>query len=265
VVSPKASVLFSPDLPFRIRGSIARGFHAPTPQELYEEGYGHGGRAYRFGNPDLQPEYSTTYGLGLELLPGGGFEFALYGHYSDIDDMIVPVYEGPWDKDPTKDVWRRINIEHTRVYGGEVKACYTVNRNLRFEGGYSFTDNEDKDTGRQLPYNPGSSMFAKVVVEGDIAPDLKGFGFVGLRAAFDRKAWNWKPSPGAPTNDPSGLTTRLKDYQKLDTGVSLAYKDTYQVFLNVYNLLGQDIENLDDVFTVLDGEPWVRGGLRCTW
>ena len=265
VLSPKASVLYSPHLPLRLRGSVARGFHAPTPQELYEEGYGHGGRAYRFGNPDLRPEYGTTFGLGLELFPGRAFQVALYGHYSDIDDMIVPVYEGPWEKDPTKDVWRRVNIEHARVYGGEVEARYTLSRNLRFEVGYSYTDNEDEDTGRQLPYNPGSSLFAKTVAGGHVAQRLKCSGFIGLRATFDREAWNWKPAGGAKTDDPSGLTTKLKDYQKLDAGISLIYGDTYQVFLNVYNIIGQDIEYLDDVYTVIDGEPNLRGGIRCRW
>ena len=125
VLSPKASLLFSPEwsqvCPIRLRASVARGFHAPTPQELHEEGYGHGGRAYRFGNPDLEPEYSTTVGLGVDLFPGRPLEVMLYGHFSDIDDMIVPVYEGPWEDAPegeTIDVWRRTNVDHARVWGG---------------------------------------------------------------------------------------------------------------------------------------------------
>ena len=265
VLSPKASVLYSPDLPLRLRGSVSRGFHAPTPQELYEEGYGHGGRAYRFGNPNLEPEYSMTYSLGVELFPGDSFEVMLYGHFSELDDMIVPVYEGPWDEDPTIDVWRRTNIENARVYGGEVKARYTVSRNLRLEGGYSYTDSEDEESGRKLPYHPGSSAFFKAVAGKPFASYWKLSGFVGLRATFDRSAWNWKPPAGTSVDDPSGLTTELDDYEKLDAGVSLVYKDTYRIYLNVYNILGQDIESLDDLYTVLDGEPVVKGGFRCTW
>ncbi|MFC1890161.1 TonB-dependent receptor plug domain-containing protein [Thermodesulfobacteriota bacterium] len=273
VFSPKATILYSPDLPLCLRGSISRGFHEPTPQELYEEGYGHGGQALRFGNPDLEPEYSTTYGLGLELFPGRPFQLMLYGHYSDIDDMIVPVYEGPWyddptldpDEEPTKDIWRRTNIERARVYGGEVKARYSCSRNLRFEGGYSYTDNKETDTGRQLPYNPGSTLFIKAVGAHQFAPDWTCSGFVGLQAAFDRSAWSWKPAEGAPEDDPTGLTTELDDYQNLNAGLSLSYRDMYRVYLNAYNILGQDIENLDDLFTVIDGEPVVKGGFRCDW
>ena len=265
VLSPKTSVLYSPDLPLRLRGSVSRGFHAPTPQELYEEGYGHGGRAYRFGNPDLEPEYSMTYSLGIELFPGDPFEVMLYGHYSDLDDMIVPVYEGPWDEDPSIDVWKRENIEHAKVFGGEVKARYTFSRDLRLEAGYSYADSEDEDSGRRLPYHPGSSAFFKGTAGKHLASHWRLSGFVGLRATFDRSAWNWKPPAGASVDDPSGLTTELEDYEKLDAGVSLVYKETYRIYLNVYNILGQDIESLDDLYTVLDGEPVVKGGFRCTW
>jgi len=204
VVSPKASLLISPSLPLRLRGSVARGFHAPTPQELLEEGYGHGGRAMRFGNPDLEPEYSTTYGLGLEVFPGRPFQLMLYAHYSDIDGMIVPVYEGPWTEDPslgpgeepTKDIWRRTNIEHARIYGGEIKARYAFSRCLRVEGAYSITDTADDESGRQLPYHPGSTLSVKAVGAIQLARQWKGSAFVGLQAAFARSAWSWKPAPG---------------------------------------------------------------------
>jgi len=273
VFSPKASILISPAWPLRIRASVSRGFHAPTPQELHEEGYGHGGRALRFGNPDLRPEFSTTLGLGLEAFPGESFELMGYGYFSDIDDMIVPVYEGPWYDDPdlapgeepTKDVWRRTNIKNARVYGGEVKARYTFSKNLRIEGAYSISDSQDTDSGRKLPYHPGWTLSFKAVGKLPIAPAWKGSAFVGLQAAFDRSAWNWKPAEGAPPGDPSGVTTKLGDYQNLTAGLSLSYRDRYHLYLNVDNILGQDIENLDDVFTVIDGEPVVMGGVRCKW
>jgi hypothetical protein len=61
------------------------------------------------------------------------------------------------------------------------------------------------------------------------------------------------------------VTTKLGDYQNLVAGLSISYKDRYLLYLNVNNILGQDIENLDDVFTVIDGEPVVMGGIRCKW
>jgi outer membrane receptor for ferrienterochelin and colicins len=265
VLSPKVSFVYDTPLPVLLRGSVARGFRAPTPQELYERGYGHGGRAFRFGNPDLDPEESTTYSLGAEIFPGQPFELMLYGHYSEIDDMIVPVYQGPWAEDPTKDVWRRINIAEAEVYGAEAKARYTFSPHTRIEGGYSYTDNEDKGTGRQLPFDPGSSAFLKGVVGGPITTDWRWSAFATLRAVFDRSAWSWKPGPGADPDDPSGLTTRLDDYEKVATGLSVHYKDRYEFYVRLDNVLGQDLEHLDDLFTVVDGEPILTVGGKATW
>lgn len=261
-VSPKLSLLAKMTDRARIRASVGRGYHAPTLQELYEEGYGHGGTAYRFGNPDLDPEYSTTYTLGFETEPTEAVQFLIYGFYSDLDDMIVPVYEGAWDEDPTLDVWRRQNIENAEVYGAEAAVVLHVTDQMSLEGGYTYTDNEDKDTGRQLPYHPGSSAYGKMVYTQPLSGAYKVSLFIGARAVFDREAWNWKPAPETPTDNPDGLTTALEDYTKLDAGINLAAGQNCDLFAKVENILGEDIENLDDAYTVIDGEPVFTIGMK---
>ncbi|MBT3194049.1 MAG: TonB-dependent receptor [Verrucomicrobia bacterium] len=261
-LSPKLSALLSPSEKVRIRAAVARGFHAPTLQELYEEGYGHGGSAYRFGNPDLDPEYSTTYSLGIEVEPADPLQFMVHAFYSDIDDMIVPVYTGPWEEDPTKDVWKRTNIHEAEVYGAEANIRLALCDHARIEVGYTYTENEDKSTGRQLPYSPGSSVFTKLMMSYPIGSALNVSAFVSVRATMDREAWNWKPTADAAADNPDGLTTSLDDYTKLDAGITCTIHDTYEVFLRVRNILGEDIENLDDAYTVIDGEPTVQVGMR---
>lgn len=264
VPSLSASVLLAPAWPLELRASVGQGFHAPTPQELHEEGYGHGGRALRFGNPDLEPERSTTFTLDLELTPVEWLEVSLGGHYSTLDDMIVPVFEGPWEQDSTKDVWRRTNIAAARVWGGEARVRAELRPGLALEGGYTYTDDED-ETGGQLPYHAGSAAYIKGTGSQRVTGRWQLGGFLVVKAAFDRSAWSWKPAKGAAVDDPSGLTTPLADYQQLDAGLTLSYDGSYNLHLNAYNLLGQDIENLDDAYTVLDGEPVLRGGLSCSW
>ncbi len=260
-LSPKLSLLFAPSESIRFRASIGRGFHAPTLQELYEEGYGHGGAAYRFGNPDLDPEYSTTYTAGLELQLAEPVQFVLYGFYSDIDDMIVPVYEGAWEKDPEIDVWRRTNIKNAAVYGCDALIRFIFSDYLQVEGGYTYSDNEDRDTGRKLPYSPGSSLHCKLMMKQNLRKNMKLAEYVGVRTGFDREAWNWKPAAGTEPDNADGLTTKLQDYTKLDAGVTLSVGSDYEFFAKVENILGEDIENLDDAFTVIDGEPVVTVGL----
>ncbi|MCX7590524.1 MAG: TonB-dependent receptor, partial [Kiritimatiellae bacterium] len=260
--SPKLSLLVSPSDLLRVRASVGRGFHAPTLQERYEEGFGHAGRALRFGNPDLKPEYSTTYTLGLELFPVETVQLFLYGYYSDLDDMIVPVYRGAWEKDPTKDVWMRENIKNAEVYGGEAEVRVQVARNTQLSSGYTWTANEDKDTGRKLPYSPGSSVFGKVTSAVPLKNDLVLKGFVGIRAAFDREAWNWKPAADAPPDDPNGLTTKIADYTLVDAGLALDMGNTYEAFVKVSNILGEEVEHLEDAYTVYEGKPFVQVGFK---
>jgi outer membrane cobalamin receptor len=259
--SPKFSLLVLPAEHIRLRASLGRGFHAPTLQELYEEGYGHGGTAYRFGNPDLEPEYSTTCTAGLEATLHRGVQLMLYGFYNEIQDMIVPVYEGPWDEDPEINVWRRTNIENAEVYGAEANIRINVNGAVRVEGGYTYTKNKDLHSGRKLPYSPGSSSYGRVALSHDLRSNVNVDGFVGVRMASDREAWNWKPPSGAPADDMGGLTTPLADYTKLDAGLTVSVNSSYEATLKIENILGEDIENLDDVFTVIDGEPVFHIGL----
>ena len=261
-ISPKMSLLIETTAYMRVRLSVGRGFQAPTLQELYEQGYGHGGSAYRFGNPDLEPEYSTTYMVGIEITPMPLLTIEVNGFYSDLDDMIVPVYEGPWDEDPSIDVWRRINISNAIVWGAEGSVIAHLSEYLTLESGYTFTENEDKDTGRQLPYSPGSSAYGKLSFNGALSEKLNLRVYVGVSAGFNREAWNWKPTSEMAPDDPNGLTTKLDDYTKLDSGATLEIAKKIDVFLKIENILGEDIENLDDVYTVIDGEPYFRAGLN---
>jgi len=261
-LSPKFSLLVQPTGHLRLRASVGRGFHAPTLQELYEEGYGHGGSAYRFGNPDLEPEFSTAYTVGIEIEPAHSVQLMLYAFYNDLTDMIVPVYQGPWDEDPSIDVWKRLNIENAEVYGAEANLRLYLTEFMRVESGYTYSTNQDRDSGRKLSYSPGSSAYGKLMLSSHPGETLALSGFVGIRAVFDRQAWNWKPASDAAPDNPDGLTTPMADYTKLDAGLTLALSRTYEAYLKVENILGENIENLDDAYTVIDGEPVFHVGVR---
>lgn len=263
-VSPKISTLWTPTGQVSLRASAARGFHAPTLQELYEKGYGHGGSAYRFGNPDLDPEYSTTYTAGIELEPTDNLQFMLNGFYSGFKDMIVPVYQGPWDEDQSIDVWERMNIAEAVVYGLDAGARWRISQQFRVDGGGTWTDNRNQETGRKLPYNPGTSLYSKLTFADQFAGH-NGSVFVGARAAFDRSAWSWKPATGTANDNADGLTTDLENYVAVDLGITLEITPSLTGFVKVENLTGEDIESLDDSYTVLDGEPFVRCGMTCTF
>ena len=264
VLTPKFAAMYKPLYNLRLRASFGRGFHAPSVQELYEEGYGHGGRAYRFGNPNLQPEYSVTSTFSIEYSPFRNFQLLIHGYYNTISDMITPVYSGIWEENPDPDSvidkWVRTNIHEAEIYGIETTLKYQLNKKLNFEAGYNYSHNENSSTGEQLPYYPGESYFTKMIYNYKLSSNLNGLCFVSLRATKGRSAWNWKPDSEANFDNPDGMITELEDYQLLSAGMKFIYDKKYNFYLNVGNILGQNIQRLDDSFTELDGEATVKIG-----
>ena len=263
VFSPKFSLLYKPIIDkIQIRASVGKGFHAPTVQELYEQGFGHSGRALRFGNPDLKPEYSLTYTAGMEVYLNKYISLYANSYLNYIENMIIPVYNGPWDENPAKDVWMRENIHSARIYGYECTVKIKWNDHLIWESGYMWSDNKDLESDRQLPYCPGRSINSNLFYNININKNFHASIFTSLKAVTGRYAWNWKPAANTDPANSLGLVTTLADYQKWDAGVSVFYKKNYSLFLNLYNLLEQDIESLDDAYTVTKGKILYRIGFR---
>jgi outer membrane cobalamin receptor len=269
IITPKLAAMFQAHEKVRFRVSFGRGFHAPTVQELYEEGYGHGGRAYRFGNPDLLPEYSLTSTFSIEYEPLNDLQLLVHAYYNTITDMITPIYSGIWEENPDTttviDKWVRTNIHEAKIFGIETTVRYRLNNKLLLEGGYNYADNENSTTGGQLPYYPGESYFAKIVYNQRISSRLSTSGFISLRATKNRSAWNWKPAAGEEFDNPEGLITELEDYQLVNAGIKFIVNRKFNVYLNVGNILGQNIQKLDDSFTEIEGEPTWKVGCLVTF
>lgn len=264
VITPKFALMYQPYYNLRLRASFGRGFHAPSVMELYEKGYGHGGRAYRFGNPDLQPEYSITSTFSIEYAPIQNFQLLIHGYYNTISNMITPIYSGIWEENPNPDTvidkWVRTNIHEAKIYGLETTIKYQLDDNLLLECGYNHSYNENSSTGGQLPYFPGESFFSKIIYNYKLSGKLDGLCFVSLRATKNRSAWDWKPATGTDFDNPDGLIRELKDYQLINVGAKFIYNKKLSLFLNAGNILGQNIQKLDDSFTEIDGEPTLKLG-----
>jgi outer membrane cobalamin receptor len=265
VFTPKIVAMYQLSSELRIRGSFGRGFHAPSVQELYEEGYGHGGNAYRFGNPDLQPEYSLTTTLSLEYSPINTVDILLHGYYNSISDMITPIFDGVWVENPDSSIvinkWVRTNIHEAEIYGFESTFRYNLNDKVLFEGGYTYTHNRNVSTGGQLPYYPGESISAKLIFNYNLFSKFPGSCFISLRASKNRSAWNWKPVSNGESDNPDGLITNLDDYQLLNAGMQIMFYENLNIYMNIGNILGQNIQKLDDAFTEFLGETTTKVGI----
>ncbi|MFH2044387.1 MAG: TonB-dependent receptor [Pseudomonadota bacterium] len=122
----------------RIKGSYARKIRFPSIRQLYEEDT---------GNPDLEPERSNNYELGIEQNIFERTSVSLTGFYIDVKNYI--------EKVDATDIFE--NNEQYCFQGIEFVAETRYINNLMLRAGYTYMDTEDKsdNTGKdELQYRP---------------------------------------------------------------------------------------------------------------
>lgn len=134
--SPKVSAaLLFPDSGTRLRASWGRGVQNPTLTELY------GVFGTFIGNPDLTPERSTGWDLGVEQ-PLWQQRVTLGATWFDnkIEDFISSEY------DPAAAASRPVNLPgESRIQGLELTFSATLLDGLTLDAAYTWTDSEDPD------------------------------------------------------------------------------------------------------------------------
>ena len=130
----------------RVRGSFAKKIRFPSLRQLYQ---------IDEGNPDLVPETSYNYELGVEQTLPLNSRVALTGFLSDVDNYI----EKPFTDEPFQ------NFDKYRFQGIELTAETRFMKQLMLRLGYTFMDTEDNspNSGKdELQYRPKH----KVTLEG---------------------------------------------------------------------------------------------------
>ncbi len=187
-----------PNLDTQLKASYGTGFKAPTLSELYQNF-----PAFNFfANPNLQPEESRGYDVGLEqpFLSDRIRVGSTYFH-NDIDNLITD----------NATFTTNINVGRAVTYGNEFFASYKVNDRLNFRADYTFTIAKDLIANSELPRRPRDKAtlqadwtpIDKVHLSGTVlyvsswtdinpltfAPQIaKGYATVNLAASYDINA-----------------------------------------------------------------------------
>ncbi len=145
---PMIATLLEFDERTRIRLNYGQGYHPPTVFDLYwYEDWG--GGSGMFGNPDLIPEESTGYEIGLER----EFNKLVLGRvsyfYSEAKNLIVWVNTVGW-------TWEAVNFTNASFSGIEAEVKLAPSPNFSCSLSYTNLDSRDRAeySGNYLPYAP---------------------------------------------------------------------------------------------------------------
>ncbi len=132
-----------------VYANIGTAFKAPTLNDMY--GFG--------GNPDLDPEESISYEIGLDQKLNHNISTGISAYYTKVDNLIeskcVAVCDGDWVN--TFPVYQNINIDKASMQGGEWYAKWQEN-DLFFKTAFNYVKAMNDDTDKELTRRPRRSL-----------------------------------------------------------------------------------------------------------
>ncbi|GAB6906500.1 TonB-dependent receptor [Desulfosarcina cetonica] len=140
-LSPKIGLRYNFADSTSIWGNYSTGFKPPTSEQLYDDRTSGGNP--RLPNPDLDPETTQSFELGLQRWFGGDFKAGLVGFYTITDDKILAWFNAD-------NVWINQNIGRSESYGVELDLAWYLSENWTLSANYTY----NRATVDDNPQNP---------------------------------------------------------------------------------------------------------------
>jgi iron complex outermembrane receptor protein len=201
--SPRFSAIYALDSKKSLRFSAGRAYRAPTFSEQYIEAWI--GYPYKaIGDPDIEPEFVTSYEIGFEHRVSSRLMYGLVVYHNLQSNMISLVPS--MDVDSLGNPFVRItptNLSASTAHGIEldlttqISARGSLNLNYTFE---EVTDDESNESLNYVPKHQGnlnfeydfSDKFTSAILFhvqseslGNFTNSLSGFGTIDARFAFE--------------------------------------------------------------------------------
>ncbi|MCD9005257.1 TonB-dependent receptor [Luteimonas sp. XNQY3] len=250
-VSPRLYGVWSASEQWTVKGGVSTGFKTPKTTQLYDgiTGFGSQGVSPMFGNPDLQPETSTSTELAAYWQHPDGHSFNATIFHNKFDDKIGSEACGPtltvactstgdYADLGYSNSSKTVNIDEVVVQGAEVAGRWRISNAFGFRANYTYTDSEQKsgsNAGRPL----GNS--AKHMANATL--DWQATDAFNLFLTAEARSKRYR-----------GFDTALaqelywKDYEVLHLGASYRFNETITVNARINNLLDRDFTSYQYTF-----------------
>lgn len=152
-VNPKLSLMYKFSEDTTLRASVGKAFKSPTIRQLYYDTPYRHGNYYNQSNPDLKPEKAVGYSASIEQwLFNQGIMVNLGYFRNDVENMVVSEDTGTmYDGLPLRE-YR--NVEEAWAQGVEFMCRTYFAEEFSASLSYTYTDSENKETGKELTYTP---------------------------------------------------------------------------------------------------------------
>ncbi|MDQ2101193.1 TonB-dependent receptor plug domain-containing protein [Azospirillum isscasi] len=152
----RANVVYALTDTLSLKAGVSQGYKAPDAYQLSREYriVSCGGRCFLSGNPDLEPETSTNYEIGVETRHDR-WDGSVVLFHNKVKDMIQAVY----DPVAVARNWR--NINNVDISGVEVTGSVSLTPKLLLSGNYAYLYTE-QTSGAELENRPRHKINASL-------------------------------------------------------------------------------------------------------
>jgi len=244
-ISPKLSAIYKINPEVSIYGLYAKGFRAPNYVDMNSSFTNVQRRYTTYSNPDLKPETSDTFEVGLRNFTDK-FDWNISGFFSRYDDYIEQhSYIGRSATGFSE--YKSMNKDEIDIYGTEIEAEYRFNPDstgisLLASLGYQHGENTKTDTAL------------------DSIEPLKAIAILRYKTLDNKITLDLKNTHVGGPRVESGTTTYVPDsYNKVDFIGKLKQSERLEVDFGVYNLFDEryyyysDVKGLSKTASNLEG------------
>jgi|GEM_PF-183501 len=244
--APKVSIKYNHNdaqgRPHILRGSIGNGYRVPNLKERYYV-FDHSNLGYKvMGNPDLQPETSTSYQLGYSGQISEQLSLTVNGFYNDIEDLIQTdednaSYEG------NIAIYKYENVDNAQTYGGDIALDWRATDTATLKAGYTYTKTHNDSTGGELTRRPQHQ--AQLALDYQLSPKIQ---------LIEQLNYEGKQLISTTDNaySPSWWTLDSKVNYQLNNQLGI-----YAGVNNIFDVQREPSEGTD--FRPLDNREWLLG------
>lgn len=178
--------------------NIGTAFRAPTNNDLYALSWG--------GNPELNPEESFSYEVGIDQKINDNFSLGLSAYRNEVDDLITFV------TDPVTHESRLYNVKKAAFTGGEFNIDWK-NDDLFADLSYAYVQPKDKETDQDLARRSRQSLTLTTGLQNEV---------YGISASLSAKS---KPK-----------NSTVSGYATVDVNAFWNVNPNVKLFTNIQNI-----------------------------
>lgn len=271
-ISPRGYLVWNPSDSWTFKGGVSQGYKTPRLNQLHSgvNSISGQGTSINVGNPDLQPEISTSSELGVHYDSQQGWALGVTGFHNRIKDKISNTECGIASiascaaEGANSASSYPINLDSATTQGIEVTSRIDLAEDWSLRMNYTYTDSEIKKNGvKDGPLSDTAKHMANATLRWDANERYS----LWLQGEYRGKSRRFDGSPDGYTGstlEAYEALGDLKGYTIFNLGGQYRVSNNLTLNATIYNLFDKDFLECktwtDSSGDVLCGSPYIESG-----